>query len=414
MFLEESSEQQQLRAELRAYYAGVLTDEVRAGLVEGGEGGDAWSQVVRQVGKDGWLGIGWPTEFGGQGRPATDQFIFFDETRRAGAPFPFVTINTVGPTIMRYGTEEQKSFFLPKILAGELNFAIGYTEPAAGTDLASLRTKAVRDGEQYVVNGAKIFTSGADQADYVWLAVRTDPDVSKHKGISILCVPTASEGFSWSIINTVGGLTTTSTFYEDVRVPVANRVGEENEGWRMITTQLNHERVGLAAWSGLAISMFEEVVAWAANEATDDGRVLVEQPWVQMDLARCAAELSAMRLLNWRMAVHVAEGELTGAESSSIKVFGTERTIDVFRLLAGIIGAAGYLVPGSPGALLRGRIEATGRQAQINTFGGGVNEVQRVIVATAGLGMQRGARCARPSAWRSWGPSPTTRPSWPP
>jgi alkylation response protein AidB-like acyl-CoA dehydrogenase len=392
MFLEESAERQQLRAELRAYYASVLTDEVRAGLVEGGEGGEAWSQVVRQVGKDGWLGIGWPKEFGGQGRPATDQFIFFDETRRAGAPFPFVTINTVGPTIMRFGTEEQKSFFLPAILAGELNFAIGYTEPSAGTDLASLRTRATRDGDQYVVNGAKIFTSGADQADYIWLAVRTDPDVPKHKGISILCVPTNTDGFSWSIINTVGGLTTTSTFYDDVHVSVDMRVGEENEGWRMITTQLNHERVGLAAWSGLALSMFDEVVSWAARQPSDDGRTLVEQPWVQMDLARCAAELSAMRLLNWRMAVHVADGELTGAESSSIKVFGTERTIEVFRTLAGIIGAAGYLVPGSPGALLRGRIEATGRQAQINTFGGGVNEVQREIVATAGLGMQRGAR----------------------
>ncbi len=142
MFLEESPEQQQLRAELRQYYRELLTDEVRAGLAEGGEGGEAWGKVVRQIGKDGWLGIGWPSEFGGQGRPATDQFIFFDETRRAGAPFPFVTINTVGPTIMRFGTDEQKTFFLPQILAGELNFAIGYTEPEAGTDLASLRTRA--------------------------------------------------------------------------------------------------------------------------------------------------------------------------------------------------------------------------------------------------------------------------------
>ncbi len=392
MFLEESPEQQQLRAELRRYYADLLTDEVRAGLAEGGEGGEAWTQVVRQIGKDGWLGIGWPTEFGGQGRPATDQFIFFDETRRAGAPFPFVTVNTVGPTIMRYGSEEQKSFFLPKILSGDVNFAIGYTEPEAGTDLASLRTRAQRDGEEYVVNGAKIFTSGADMADYVWLAVRTDPDVYKHKGISILCVPTSSPGFEWSIINTVGGLTTTQTFYDNVHVPVANRVGAENEGWRMITTQLNHERVGLAAWSGLSISLYEDVVRWAATEETDDGRRLIEQPWVQMDLAKCKSELDAMWLLNWRMAVHVAEDELTAAESSSIKVFGTERTLDVFRLLAGIVGAAGYLTPGSPGALLRGRIESSGRQAQINTFGGGVNEVQREIVATAGLGMTRGSR----------------------
>ena len=392
MFLEENSEQQQLRAELRTYYAELLTDEVQAGLDNEGQGGEAWDHCVKQVGADGWLGIGWPTEFGGQGRPATDQFIFFDETRRAGAPFPFVTITTVGPTIMRYGTDEQKAFFLPKILSGELTFAIGYTEPESGTDLASLRTRALRDGDEYVVNGAKVFTSGADQSQYIWLAVRTDPDVPKHKGISILCVPTASPGFSWSIINTVGGLTTTATFYEDVRVPVANRVGDENQGWQMITTQLNHERVGLAAWSGVTISLYEEIVEWAARQRTDDGRTVIEQGWVQMDLARCHAELEAMWLLNWRMAVHVATRELTGAESSSIKVFGTERTVEICRVLLGIVGAAGYLAPGSPGAVLRGRLEATGRQAQINTFGGGVNEVQREIVATAGLGMKRGTR----------------------
>ena len=307
-------------------------------------------RVVRTIGKDGWLGIGWPTEYGGQGRPATDQFIFFDETRRAGAPFPFVTVNTVGPTIMRFGTEEQKQFFLPAILSGEVNFAIGYTEPEAGTDLASLRTRARRDGDTYVVNGAKIFTSGADQADYVWLAVRTDPDAPKHKGISILCVPTTAPGFEWNIIHTVGGLTTTATYYDDVRVPVTMRVGEENEGWRMITTQLNHERVGLAAWSGLSLQLFDEVAAWAADAACDDGRRLIDQPWVQMDLARAECELEAMRLLNWRMATSVAADTLTADESSSIKVFGTERTVEVYHLLLGIVGSAGYLAPGSPGA----------------------------------------------------------------
>ncbi|HEX3946825.1 MAG TPA: acyl-CoA dehydrogenase family protein [Acidimicrobiales bacterium] len=392
MFLEESPEQQRLRDELRRYYAALLTDEVRVALDDEGDGGRVWRQVVRTIGKDGWLGVGWPTEYGGQGRPATDQFIFFDETRRAGAPFPFVTVNTVGPTMMRFGTEEQKQAFLPGILAGEINFAIGYTEPEAGTDLASLRTRAVRDGDEYVVNGAKIFTSGADNADYVWLATRTDVDAPKHKGISIICVPTSSPGFQWHLINTVGGNTTTATFYEDVHVPVANRVGEENEGWRMITNQLNHERVGLAAWSGLSILLFDQVAAWAAAEPTDDGRTLIDLPWVQMDLARAEAELEAMRLLNWRMAASVAADTLTAAESSSIKVFGTERTLEIFRLLLGIVGAAGYLLPGSPGSILAGRLEASARQAQINTFGGGVNEVQREIVAMAGLGMRRGAR----------------------
>jgi 3-oxocholest-4-en-26-oyl-CoA dehydrogenase alpha subunit len=394
MFFEETAEQLALRRELRDYYSDLLTDEVRAGIGEVGEGGALWRQVVRRIGKDGWLGIGWPREFGGQGRPATDQFIFFDETRRAGAPFPFVTVNTVGPTIMRYGSEEQKAFFLSGILSGEINFAIGYTEPEAGTDLASLRTRAVRDGEQYVVNGAKIFTSGADFADYVWLAVRTNPDAPKHKGISILCVPTDSSGFSHSPITTVAGAMTTATYYEDVRVPVANRVGQENEGWRMITTQLNHERVGLAAWSGFASQLFEEVGRWAASTAVQGAEemTVLDLPWVQADLARCEAELGAMYLLNWRMATAVAAGRVDPADSSAVKVFGVERSIDIYRRLLGVVGAGGYLSPKSPGAVLGGRLERAARHAQINTFGGGVNEIQREIVATAGLGMTRAAR----------------------
>src|SRR5215207_3147630 len=247
MFLDYTPEQQALRKELREYFAQLLTPEVRAELGEPGENSPVFHTIVRRMGSDGWLGIGWPEEYGGQGRPATDQFIFFDEVQRAGAPFPFVTLNTVGPTIMRFGSEEQKSFFLPGILAGEINFAIGYTEPDAGTDLASLRTRAVIDGDEWVINGNKVFTSGANQADYVWLACRTDPEVPKHKGISILIVPTTAQGFSWTPIVTVGDIVTTATYYSDVRVPNGNVVGEVNHGWQLITTQLNHERVGLAA-----------------------------------------------------------------------------------------------------------------------------------------------------------------------
>jgi alkylation response protein AidB-like acyl-CoA dehydrogenase len=392
MFLEETPEQQALRQELRDYYAQVMTPEVRAGIGAAGEGGERWRDTVRKIGADGWLGVGWPKEFGGQGRPATDQFIFFVETRRADAPFPFVTVNTVGPTIMRYGNDAQKAYFLPGILAGDINFAIGYTEPEAGTDLASLRTRAVRDGDEYVVNGAKVFTSGADMADYVWLACRTNSEAPKHKGISILCVRTDSPGFSWSPIVTVAGAKTTATYYADVRVPVSARVGEENEGWRMITTQLNHERVGLAAWSGFASALCDEVIDWAAQTTTDDGTRVLDKPWVQTDLARCRAELDAMFLLNWRMATAVAAEKLNPADSSSVKIFGVERSIEIYRRLLGIVGAAGYLAPQGPGAALASRIERTSRHAQINTFGGGVNEIQREIVAMAGLGMKRAAR----------------------
>ena len=397
MFLDYTPEQQALRKELREYFAQLLTPDVRARLGEPGEGSPLFRDVVRQIGTDGWLGIGWPEEYGGQGRPATDQFIFFDEVQRAGAPFPFVTLNTVGPTIMRFGSDEQKSFFLPGILAGEINFAIGYTEPEAGTDLASLRTRAVLDGDEWVINGNKVFTSGANQADYVWLACRTDPEVAKHKGISIIVVPTASAGFKCTPIVTVGGNTTTATYYDDVRVPKGNVIGDANAGWQLITTQLNHERVGLAAMGGLAHRLWDEVAAWcrstaAGGKGKKKKKKMIDVPWVQMDLARAHARLEAMKLLNWRMAAALDAGALAPADSSAVKVYGTETLVDVYRTLLGVLGAAGYLPAGSPGAVVHGDVERAGRAAQINTFGGGVNEVQREIIASAGLGMARRAR----------------------
>jgi alkylation response protein AidB-like acyl-CoA dehydrogenase len=386
MHLDYTPEQQSLRKELRAYFDEMLTDEVRASLGVSGEGRSVFRALVAKMGADGWLGVGWPKEYGGRGRPPTDQFILFDEVQRAGAPFPFVTVNTVGPTIMRFGTDEQKARILPAILRGELNFAIGYTEPEAGTDLASLRTRAVRDGDEYVINGNKVFTSGANQADYVWLAVRTDPDAPKHKGISIILVPTDAAGVSITPIVTVGSIVTTATYYEDVRVPVVNRVGPENDGWRMITTQLNHERVGIAAIGGLARRLFDDVVAWARESG------VIDTPWVQIDLARAHARLEAMKLLNWRMASDIAADRLSPADSSAVKVYGTETVVDVYRTLLSVLGPLGYVRAGSPGAVLRGEVERAARAAQINTFGGGVNEVQREIVASVGLKMARQPR----------------------
>jgi hypothetical protein len=392
MYLDYTTEQKDLRQELRQYFARLLPDDVRTELGGPGEGGPLYRRLVRQMGADGWLGIGWPREHGGQGRPPTDQFIFFDEAQRAGAPIPFVTLNTVGPTLMRFGSDDQKARFLPGILGGEIHFAIGYTEPEAGTDLASLRTRAVRDGDEYVVNGSKIFTSGANDADYIWLAVRTDPDAPKHKGISILLVPTASPGFKASPIVTVGGVRTNATYYDDLRVPAANLVGPENEGWRMITTQLNHERVGLAAMGGMAHRLWDEVLAWSAATPADGGATVLDQPWVQMDLARTHARLEAMKLLNWRMTADTAAGTLNPGDSSAVKVYGTECLIDVYRTLLGILGPLGYLPASESGAVLHGDLERAARAAQVNTFGGGVNEVQREIVASVGLGMARAPR----------------------
>ncbi|TMK66842.1 MAG: acyl-CoA dehydrogenase [Actinobacteria bacterium] len=380
MFLDETAEQQHLRRELRDYFERLLSPQVREQIGEPGEGSPMFRDVVRQIGADGWLGIGWPREYGGQGRSVLEQFVFFDEVQRAGAPFPFVTINTVGPTIMAFGTDAQKREYLPGILSGDINFAIGYTEPEAGTDLASLRTRAVLDGEEWVINGNKVFTSGANQADYIWLACRTDPDAPRHRGISIIITPTSSPGFKTTPIVTVGDTVTQATYYDDVRVPKGNVVGEVNRGWELITKQLNHERVGLA------------MREWCESTDAGDGRPMIEQPWVQLELARAHAKLEALRLVNWRMADAVARDRLGPADASAAKVFGVETQIEVCRAFLGILGAAGYLRPGTPGAALRGEVERAARAAQVNTFGGGVLEVLREIVASAGLQMVRQAR----------------------
>ncbi|WP_127782350.1 acyl-CoA dehydrogenase family protein [Rhodococcus sp. X156] len=386
MDLRETTEQRELRKELREYFATLLPEEKRRAAGEGGVGGSSFREIVKLLGKDGWLGIGWPTEYGGQGRSIEEQFIFFDEVQRAGLPFPFVTVNTVGPTLMKYGTQEQKDRYLPGILAGDIVFAIGYTEPEAGTDLASLKTRAVRDGDEWVIEGSKIFTSGANTADYVWLAARTDAEAPKHKGVSILIVPTDDPGFSWSPIETVGGLKVTATYYSGIRVGDGDVVGDVNGGWRLITAQLNHERIGLAAIGGRTYGLWHQVLDWAKETGA------IELPWVQADLARTHAKLEAMRLLNWKMTSAVAADTLSGADAGGTKTYGTETHIDVYRTLLGILGAAGRIRPESPGAVLAGQIEQISRQGVVNTFGGGVNEVLRDMVATIGLGMAREKR----------------------
>ncbi|MGJ3507620.1 acyl-CoA dehydrogenase family protein [Enemella sp. A6] len=383
MDLRETPEQLELRRELRAYFAQLLTPEQRRRVGEEGVGGESFREVVKMFGRDGWLGIGWPTEYGGQGRSLDEQYVFFDEVQRAGLPFPFVTVNTVGPTLMQYGTEEQKKRFLPGILNGDIVFAIGYTEPNAGTDLASLSTKAVADGDDWVINGQKIFTSGANTADYVWLAARTDPEAPKHKGVSIIIVPTDAEGFSWTPIQAVGGMVVTATYYENVRVPRSETVGEVDGGWRLITAQLNHERIGLAALGGRMIALWEQVLAWAKQTGA------IEKPWVRAEFARTYAKLEAMRLMNWKMTAAVNEDKLTGATAGAAKAYGTETHIDVQRALTQILGAGGRVRPEQPGAELAGQIEQLSRQGIVNTFGGGVNEVLRDMVATQGLNMPR-------------------------
>ena len=274
-------EQEQLRQELRAYFAALMTPERRAGLAGGSDYGDAevYKDTVRQMGEDGWLTIGWPHEYGGRDRPMIEQLIFLDEASAAGAPVPFLTLNSIGPTIMAYGTAEQKAFYLPRIASGEIHFAIGYSEPEAGTDLAGLRTRAVRDGDDYVINGQKMWTSLVQYADYVWLACRTDQESQRHRGLSIIIVPTTDPGFSWTPVPTMSGPTTSATFYDNVRVPAANLIGEEHKGWKLITNQLNHERVALCSAAPLQTAL-REVRQWA------DETGAAEHEWVRLHLAR--------------------------------------------------------------------------------------------------------------------------------
>lgn len=391
MHLAPTQRQRELRAELRAYFSEVMPAD--GGLGDPvGHGPDAQRRLLRRIGADGMLGLGWPVEYGGQGRGADEQFVFFDEAYRAGAPVSMVTLNTVGPTLMKYGTEAQKEYFLPRILAGELVFAIGYSEPEAGTDLAALRTKAVRDGDAWVIDGQKIFTSNAQNADWIWLACRTDPDAPKHRGISIVLVPTDAPGFTWTPIETVGGLTTTATYYDSVRVPATALVGAENGGWGLITNQLNHERVALAAIGMQAEDFYEAALAFARIRDPATGRRPADEPWVRSRLAEAHARLAATRLLNWRLVGAVGAGALAPGDASGVKFAGTESAVEVYRICQEVTGDAGTVRGGSPGSFGDGELERMNRAAQINTFGGGVSEVQREIVATMRLGMKRGKR----------------------
>ncbi len=388
MYVDMTPEQKDLQAELRAYFAQLMTPEVRAAMSTAESGGD-YKRLIRKMGSDGWLAIGWPKEYGGQGRPPSDQMIFFQEARLAGAPLPFVTLNTVGPALMALGSKEQQAKFLPGIAAGELHFSIGYSESGAGTDLAALITKAEPDGDEFVINGSKVFTSGAEGADYLWLAVRTDPEAKKHKGISMFIVDTKTPGISVAPIHCVGGVSTAVTYYEDVRVHKSMLVGELHGGWRLITAQLNHERIGLAAWGVMALGMFDRVLAWAKETPMGDGRRVIDQPWVQITMAEVFCRIQAMHVMNWRMAWELEQGHPRPAQASAVKVFGTESVIEAYRLMQDVMGAISTVRPGSPGAVLEGNLEREARGCQINTFGGGVNEIQRELVSMFGLSMPR-------------------------
>jgi len=391
MQLDYTPAQQGLRDEIRAYMRALVTDALLDELAATEGGGPLYHAAVQKMGADGWLGIGWPQEHGGQGRGPIEQFIFFDEVQGTGFPVPILTLNTVGPTLIRFGSAAQKAELLPRILQGRCHFSIGYSEPSAGTDLASLKTRAVRDGDDYVINGQKMWTSLADHADYFWLAVRTNPDAAPHKGISILIVPANTPGISTTPIRALGDNNLHALYFEDVRIPRSALVGDEDAGWSLITSQLNYERVALNAVAPL-YNLLIATRDFAAQETIAPGRVLLDEPWVRANLARVDAKLDVLKVLNWQQACAIRDDALKPADASAIKVYGSELYVEASRLLMEVQGAASVIRRGSPGAILRGRLEKFSRSSLVLTFGGGTNEVQRDIIAMAGLGMPKAVR----------------------
>ncbi|RSM72837.1 acyl-CoA dehydrogenase [Kibdelosporangium aridum] len=367
MFVDLTEEQHALRKTLRTYFANLLTPEQRLEMLTDRHG-TVYRDLVRRMGSDGWL------------RDTTDveRQIFVNEASRADIPLPYVTLQTVGPTLKTFGSQAQKDYFLPKIEAGEVHFAIGYTEPESGTDLASLRTTAVRDGDEYVVNGQKIFTTGAHDADYIWLACRTNPEAPRHKGISILILDTKSPGYSWTpIITCDGAHHVNATYYSDVRVPADMLVGEENGGWRLITTQLNHERIMLGPAGRLA-GLYDRVHDWAAK------RDLLGKADVRRALAETMAVIEVNELLNGQ----VASSELDVADASATKIFSSDRTQRIGRLMEEIVGRYGDPADLETADLVRW-LDVQAKRNLVLTFGGGVNEIQRELIASAGLKLPR-------------------------
>lgn len=381
-----TEEQKKLKQEIRSYLDTHITDELLEEVRETPQGGPLWKDYIKKMGQAGWLGIGWPAEYGGQGRTPLEQYIFLEEIDRTGVNIPFITLETVGPTLMKLGTEEQKNYFLPKILKGEVEVAIGYSEPQAGTDLAALETRAIKEGDSYVINGQKVFTTNAHIADYIWLAARTDPDAPKHKGISIFLVPTDAPGFSVTPMNLMGEQTNVS-YYDDVRVPLTALVGEENKGWQYITTQLSLERLMLSTYSRME-RMVQETTEWA-SEAEVDGKRVIDHEGVRSCLAELTVKIDVLKWLNYRAAWSHANETTAPFRPSMNKVFAAELNQQVFDSCMQIMGMFGQVESGSKWTIANGSAADYSKKRLVFLFGGGANEIQRDLVARFGLSLPK-------------------------
>jgi len=388
-FIDLTPSQRALQAELREYFSTLISDEEAADIGTTRHG-KTYEEIIKRMGRDGWLGVGWPTEYGGKGFGHIEQQIFTNEATRADVPLPSVTLQTVGPTLQKYGTDKQKEMFLPGILEGTVHFAIGYSEPDAGTDLASLRTTAKKDEAtgDWIINGQKMWTTGGHHADYIWLAARTGTPDSRHRGLTIFIVDTSDPGFSFTpIITCDGAHHVNATYYSDVRVPADMVVGEVDGGWKMLTTQLNHERVMLAP-SGRPGGYYDELAAWAQGTGPDGVRHL-DRPEVRRGLAEIFAIVRLNELLNWQVSA-MGENPSMG-DSAASKVFSTEKIQHVGRIAEELLGRFGDPTDAATAKLQRW-FDMMNKRNVVITFGGGVNEVMRELTCMGGLGMPRTAR----------------------
>jgi 3-oxocholest-4-en-26-oyl-CoA dehydrogenase alpha subunit len=379
-------EQETFQSQIRQFIHEHLTPELREEVErEQYAIGPLGKKFVRLLGRQGWLGIGWPVEFGGQGRGAIDQWLFLEEMALENLPTGGLTLNSAGPTLMRVGSEQQKREYLPKILTGEIEFAIGYSEPNAGSDLASLQTRALREGDTYVINGQKIYTSAAHHSTHIWLLARTDPKAPKHRGLSIFIVPIDAPGVTIRPLETMGSERSNEVFFEDARIPAVNLVGEENRGWYYVTMALDFERL----MPHTRTRRHLEVLIDYAKNTVVDGRPLSKHPQVRIALARLAVEVESLRLFSTRCAWMIEHGQVPNAEASIFKIYMSELNGRIGIAAQDIMGPYATLRAEDPLAPQEGRLEKLYRSFPLYKFAGGTNEVMRNIIAQRGLGMPR-------------------------
>lgn len=344
----------------------------------------------KELGKKGWIGLAWPKEYGGHGLGYIEQMIFAEEMALNKAPcgYHLPAERQMGPSILQFGSAEQKSHYIPKILAGEIGFSIGYTEPNTGSDLAGLKTRAHRDGDDWVINGQKMWAGGSHFVDYIWTAVRTNPDAPKHRGVSVFIIPLKNTpGLTIRPFYTMAGSRMNEVFFADVRVPQSAVVGEVDRGWYTVAHNLDFERSGIERTIHGQM-LFDEVLQ-IAQTIKINGRSPLAAPIIRHRLAQIAIEITVGRNLCYRVAWMQSSRKVPNYESSVSKLFGSEAGQHMTNVCMQLLGLLATLERGSPPALMRGKVVRKHLDAVANSIRAGTSEIQRNIIATRGLGLPR-------------------------